>query len=38
MHSHDWVAGIIGGSTVVGLVSVFVIGQIKTLPPKSSRK
>jgi len=24
---HDWVAGIIGGSTIIGLVSVFVIGK-----------
>lgn len=27
MHEHDWVAGVIGGTTVVGLVSAFVIGQ-----------
>jgi uncharacterized membrane protein len=26
MAGHDWVAGVIGGTTVVGLVSAFVIG------------
>jgi hypothetical protein len=31
MNRHDWVAGVIGGTTVVGLVSAFVIGQKK--PP-----
>ena len=30
MRGHDTVAGIIGGTTVVGLVSAFVIGQRKT--------
>jgi hypothetical protein len=29
MNGHDTVAGIIGGTTVVGLVSAFVIGQRK---------
>jgi hypothetical protein len=43
MHGHDWVAGVIGGTTVVGLVSAFVIGQRKppadpTKPPRSIRK
>lgn len=33
MHEHDWVAGVIGGTTVVGLVSAFVIGQRRS-PPK----
>lgn len=33
VHGHDTVAGIIGGTTVVGLVSAFVIGQKK--PPTS---
>ncbi|MGN6652835.1 hypothetical protein [Trinickia sp.] len=27
MHEHDWVAGVTGGTTVVGLVSAFVLGQ-----------
>ena len=27
--SHDWVAGIIGSSTLVGLVTVFVVGRRK---------
>jgi uncharacterized membrane protein len=29
LYGHDWVAGIIGGSTLVSLVSVFVIGKSK---------
>lgn len=40
MAGHDWVAGIIGGTTVVGLVSAFLIGvkrrapSNRTNPPK----
>lgn len=26
MNGHDWVAGVVGGTTVIGLVSAFVIG------------
>ncbi len=29
MAGHDWVAGIIGGTTVVGLVSVFLVRNIR---------
>ncbi|RDU95718.1 hypothetical protein [Trinickia dinghuensis] len=32
MREHDWVAGVIGGITVVGLVSAFVIGQRRSPP------
>jgi hypothetical protein len=32
MHGHDWVAGVIGGTTVLGLVSAFVIGQRRSPP------
>ncbi|MEI7296637.1 hypothetical protein WCQ02_31225 [Paraburkholderia tropica] len=35
MNGHDTVAGIIGGTTVVGLVSAFVIGQRKA-PTKTN--
>jgi hypothetical protein len=38
MHGHDTVAGIIGGTTVVGLVSVFVIGQIKAPSQRQNNK
>lgn len=38
MHGHDWVAGVIGGSTVLGLVSVFVIGQVKAPSHRQSSK
>jgi len=36
MAGHDWVAGIIGGTTVVGLVSAFVIGA-KRKPPVAQK-
>lgn len=32
---HDWVAGIIGGTTVIGLVSAFVIGATHKPPAKA---
>lgn len=38
MHGHDAVAGVIGGTTVVGLVSVFVIGQIKAPAQRQNGK
>jgi type IV secretory pathway TrbD component len=38
MHGHDWVAGVIGGSTVLGLVSVFVIGQVKAPSQRQTNK
>jgi uncharacterized membrane protein len=33
---HDWAAGIIGGTTVVGLVTVFVVGRFVRPSSKSS--
>jgi uncharacterized membrane protein len=27
MNGHDWVAGIIGGTTIIGLITVFVLGK-----------
>jgi hypothetical protein len=38
MQGHDAVAGVIGGTTVVGLVSVFVVGQVKATPSRQSSK
>ena len=36
---HDWVGGLLGGSTVVSLATVFVVGQaVKKEKPKSPRK
>ncbi|MBB5411930.1 putative membrane protein [Paraburkholderia sp. HC6.4b] len=37
VQGHDAVAGIIGGTTVVGLVSAFVIGQKKQAMQQNSR-
>lgn len=38
MNGHDGVAGVIGGTTVVGLVSVFVIGQARAAPKPASQQ
>jgi hypothetical protein len=40
LYGHDWVGGVLGGSTVVSLATVFVVGQTmkkekSPLPPKS---
>jgi hypothetical protein len=37
MAGHDWVAGIIGGTTVIGLVSAFVIGAKHKPTDRSQR-
>lgn len=38
MAGHDWVAGIIGGTTVVGLVSAFVIGSSRKAAPRGQNQ
>src|SRR6202043_754297 len=40
LNGHDWVGGVLGGSTVVSLATVFIVGQTtkkerSTLPKKS---
>lgn len=39
LFGHDWVGGVLGGSTVVALATVFVVGQaVKKEKPQSPRK